>query len=101
MVQNFRLVCLDESIDEVSNDDCRSSITKLREIINTVNTSTDMDECIDFINSIEEEKAFMISSGALGQTTVPVVHNKPQVSTMCIFVEKRLGTKNGQRNGRN
>jgi hypothetical protein len=38
-----------------------------------------MDECIDFINSIEGEKAFMICSGALGQTTVPIVHNKPQV----------------------
>jgi tetratricopeptide (TPR) repeat protein len=85
MVQNFHLVWLDGSIDEVNSDDCRNSITKLRQVVNTVNTFTDMDECIDFINSIKEEKAFMISSGALGQTTVPVVHDKPQVSTICIF----------------
>src|SRR5271167_3685267 len=84
-VQNFRLVWLDGSIDEVNNDDCRNSITKLRQVVNTVNTFTDVNECIDFINSIEEEKAFMISSGALGQTTVPIVHDKPQISTICIF----------------
>ena len=85
MVQNFHLVWLDGTIDEVKSDDCRNSITKLRQVVNTVNTFTDVDECIDFINSIEQEKAFMICSGALGQTTAPVVHNKPHVSTICIF----------------
>jgi tetratricopeptide (TPR) repeat protein len=85
MVQNFRLVWLDGSIDEINNADCRNSITKLRQIVNTVNTFTDVDECIDFINDIKEEKVFMISSGALGQTTIPVVHDKPQVSVIYIF----------------
>jgi Tfp pilus assembly protein PilF len=85
IVQNFRLVWLDGSIDVINNADCRNSITKLRQIINTVNTFTDVDECIGFINDIKEEKAFLISSGALGQTTVPVVHEKPQLSTIYIF----------------
>jgi tetratricopeptide (TPR) repeat protein len=85
MVQNFHLVWLDGSIDEVNSDDYRNSITKLREVINTVNTFTDVDECIDFINSIEKERAFIIFSGFFGQKTVPVVHNKTQVSTICIF----------------
>src|SRR6202044_1093762 len=78
MVQNFHLVWLDGSIDEVNNADVRNSITKLRQVVNTVNTFIDVDECIDFINDIKEETAFMISSGALGQTTVPMVHDKPQ-----------------------
>ena len=65
MVQNFHLVWLDGSIDEVNNDDCRNSITKLRQVVNTVNTFTDVDECIDFITDIEEEKAFMIFSGCI------------------------------------
>jgi hypothetical protein len=84
MVQNFHLVWLDESIDE-TNDDCRNSITKLRQVVNTVNTFVDVDECINFINGIKQERAFMISSGALGQTTVPMVHDKPQVNTIYIF----------------
>ncbi len=31
----------------------------------------------------------MISSGALGQTTVPVVHDKPQVNTIYIFCKAK------------
>ena len=84
LVQNFHLVWLDKNIDE-SNDDFRNSITKLRKVVNTVNTFIDVDKCIDFINSVQEERAFLISSGALGQTTVPVVHDKPQVNTIYIF----------------
>jgi len=89
MIQNFHLVWLDGNIDEDNNDDCRNTITKLREVINTVNTFIDVDECIDFINDIKEEKTFMITSGAFGQTTVPVVHDKPQVSTIYIFCENK------------
>jgi tetratricopeptide (TPR) repeat protein len=84
MIQNFHLVWLDGSIDE-TKDDCRNSITKLRQVVNTVNTFVDADECIDFINGIKEERAFVISSGALGQTTVPMVHDNPQVNTIYIF----------------
>jgi hypothetical protein len=43
MVQNFHLVLLDRSIDEGNNDGCRNSIMKLRQIVNTVNTFTDVD----------------------------------------------------------
>jgi hypothetical protein len=85
MIQNFHLVWLDATIDEVNNDDCRNSVTKLRQIVNTVNTFTDVAECIDFINGIKEERTFMISSGALGQSIVSVVHDKPQVNTIYIF----------------
>jgi tetratricopeptide (TPR) repeat protein len=85
MIQNFHLVWLDGSIDEDNNDDCRNTIIKLRQVVNTVNTFIDVDECIDFINDIKEEKTFMIISGTFGQTTVPVVHDKLQVSTIYIF----------------
>src|SRR3954471_15020577 len=85
IVQNFHLVWLDGSIDEVNNDDCRNSITKLRQVVNTVNTFSDVDECIDFIDSMNKEKTFMITSGTLGQATIPVIHDKPQINTIYIF----------------
>jgi tetratricopeptide (TPR) repeat protein len=85
MAQNFRLIWLDDNIDEIDDDNCRDSITALRQITKKVNTFTDADECIDFIDSIKQEKVVMISSGALGETTVPLVHSKPQVSTIYIF----------------
>jgi tetratricopeptide (TPR) repeat protein len=84
-IQNFLLVWLDSTIDEINNQDCINTITNLREVVNTVNTFTDVNECLNFIKNITEEKTFMISSGALGQTVVPIVHDMPQVSTIYIF----------------
>ena len=91
MIQNFHVVWLDGNIDE-NNDDCRNSITQLRQVVNTVNTFVDVEKCIDFIDSIKEEATFMIIFGALGQTTVPSMHDKQQVSTICIFCEIQLNT---------
>jgi ABC-type uncharacterized transport system ATPase subunit len=85
MVQSALLVWLDENIDEINNEDCGNFIKKLRQIVNNVNTFTDIDECVNFISGIKGEKTFMISSDALGQTTIPRVHDKPQVSTIYIF----------------
>jgi len=84
-IQNFLLVWIDGNIDEINNEDCRNSITKLRQVVNNVNTFTDVDECIEFISAIEQQKTFMISFGALGQTIVPKIHDKSQVSTIYIF----------------
>jgi len=84
-IQNFRLVWLDSNIDDVNNNDCMITITKLRQVVNAVQTFTNADECIAFINNIEDEKIFMISSGKLGETTVPIVHDKAQLSAIYIF----------------
>ncbi len=89
MVQNFVLVWLNENVDEDNNDDCRNTIAKLRQVINTVNTFTNVDKCLDYISNIKEEKVFMISSEVLGQTTVPLVHDKPQMSRIYIFCDNK------------
>jgi hypothetical protein len=88
MIQNFHLVWLDGNIDETKSD-FRNTMTKLRQTVNTVNRFVNVDECIDFIDSIKEERAFVIFSGALGQTTVPVLHDKPQVNTIYIFCKAK------------
>ena len=85
LVQNFLLVCLDESIDEINNKDCRDSIQKLRQLANEVKTFTDANECVEYIDGIQEEKTFVICSDAFGQATVPFIHDKLQVYTIYIF----------------
>jgi tetratricopeptide (TPR) repeat protein len=85
IIQNFRLIWLDSSIDEVNNNDTINTITKLREVVNTVNKFTDADECIDFVTNIENEKAFFIVSGSSGQDLVPNIHDLPQVDAIYIF----------------
>mgnify|MGYP002384482041 CR=1 FL=1 len=89
IIQNFHLVWLDKNINE-DDDDFRNSITKLRQVVNTVNTFVDADKCIDFISNIQEETAFMIISGALGQTIVPIIHSKNQISDVYIFCGNKV-----------
>src|SRR5271170_4884130 len=89
MVQNFHLVWLDGGIDEDNNADYRNSITKLRQVVNTVNTFIDVDECVDFITDIEWGTAFMMVSGSFCQIIVPLIQDISQVSSVYIYSENK------------
>jgi tetratricopeptide (TPR) repeat protein len=88
MVQNVLLIWLDSHINE-NNEDCRNTISQLRRAVNNVNKFADSGECIEFINSISNEKACMIISGALGERIVPQVHDMPQVDSIFIFCNNK------------
>jgi tetratricopeptide (TPR) repeat protein len=88
MVQNFHLVWLDGSIDK-TNDDCRNSIMKLRQVVNTVNMFVDADECIDFITDIKE-KVFMVISGEFSLSIISIIQAIPQVNCVYIFSENNV-----------
>ncbi|CAF1685388.1 unnamed protein product, partial [Adineta ricciae] len=68
-----------------SSKDCQNTITQLRRVVNDVNTYTDGDNCIHFIETITDRKACMIISGALGQHIVRRVHHMSQVDSIFIF----------------
>jgi hypothetical protein len=84
MVQNVLLIWLDKNIDDNSAD-CRNTITQLRRAVNTIKKYTDGEECIQFLETINNEKVCMIISGALGQHIVPRVHSMSQVDSIFIF----------------
>jgi tetratricopeptide (TPR) repeat protein len=88
MVQNVMLIWLDSNIDK-ENTDCQNTITQLRRVVNDVNTFTDGDQCIQFINTITHNKTCMIISGSLGQHIVSRVHNMSQVDSIFIFCGNR------------
>ncbi|CAF1310619.1 unnamed protein product [Adineta ricciae] len=84
MVQNYLLVWVDANIDE-KNQDCQNTLTHLRSVVNDVNIYTQPDACVQFLNSIGDEKAFVITSGSLGQHLVPEIHGISQVNAIYIF----------------
>ena len=84
MVQNVLLIWLDNNIDE-NNEDYQNTINQLQHVVNTINTFTDGEECIEFINSMNDEKVCMIISDSLGQQIVPRIHNMSQVDSIFIF----------------
>ncbi|CAF4127299.1 unnamed protein product [Adineta steineri] len=83
-LQNVLLIWLDSNIDE-TNDDCQNTITKLRRAVNDINTYTNGDQCLEFIQTIIDKKMCMIISGSLGQHIVSRVHNMSQVDSIFIF----------------
>jgi tetratricopeptide (TPR) repeat protein len=83
-LQNVLLIWLDNNIDD-NNEDCRNTVTELRRVVNDVNTYTDGDQCIQFINTINNNKVCMIISGSLGQLIVPRVHDMSQVDSIFIL----------------
>ncbi|CAF3782765.1 unnamed protein product [Rotaria sp. Silwood1] len=89
LVQDYLLLWLDGNLDE-SNEDFRNSIKRLRLTVDTIETFRDADECLKYISSFKNEKAFLIVSGALTKNVVPRTHVMPQIYAIYIFCRERL-----------
>ena len=97
-IQRFRLVCLLNNSDEINSDDFLNTGTNLQDVMDTL-LVTNVDECIDFITDIKEEKMFMIVSGTLSQIVIPIVQDIPQVSCIYIFCENKTRYEQWAHNG--
>ena len=84
LVQNYLLIWVDGNIDP-KNEDCENTLTQLRGVVRKVDLCTTPAECIEFLNKLGDEKAFIISSGALGQHLVSDIHDLAQVRAIYIF----------------
>ncbi|CAF4225147.1 unnamed protein product, partial [Adineta steineri] len=84
-MQNVLLIWLESSIDD-DNADCNNTIKQLKCVVNNVNTFTDGEQCVEFIQTINNNnKVCMIVSESLGKHIVPHVHDMSQVDTILIF----------------
>ena len=88
MTQNVFLVWLDADIDEYSVS-YENTISHFRSAINNINTFTDEEKCIQFLEDIGDEKVCMIISGALGQQIMPRVHDLSQLDSIFIFCSNK------------
>ncbi|CAF4226862.1 unnamed protein product, partial [Rotaria sordida] len=88
VLQSFLLVWLDANFDE-SKDHYNKSIQDLQQILATITTFTDVDQCVDFLSDIEDEKVLMIVSDALGQHIVPEIQALPQLHSIYVFCDNQ------------
>ena len=77
--QDFYVVWLDENY--------RKSIIELKQLVNTVDTFVDIDECIDFITDRPNETAFMITSNKYIQQLLPVAKDISEIKSIYIFCQ--------------
>ncbi|CAF3494933.1 unnamed protein product [Adineta steineri] len=87
-MQNVLLIWLDNNITD-DNTDCSNAIKQLKRVVNNMYTFTDGEQCLEFIQTITNNKICMIVSGLLGKHIVPHVHGMSQVDTIFIFCDNR------------
>ncbi|CAF0819675.1 unnamed protein product [Adineta steineri] len=83
-IQNVLLISLDNNTND-NNVDCDNTMKQLKRVVNNINTFTDGEECVEFIQTIVNNKVCMIVSGSLGKHIVSRVHDLSQVDTILIF----------------
>jgi hypothetical protein len=84
IIENFVVVWLDPQVDEFK-DDYEKSITQLRRIVNSIKTYNDIDECLQFLRTIKDERIFVIVSGGLGRQIIDSLQTMRTVVTVYIF----------------
>ena len=84
IVQNYLLVWLDADAT-TSNEDSQHTLEQLRTTVNEVNTFSEPEQCLTFLQGIRVEKVFLIVSGSLGRDVVPRIHPMAQVDAIFIF----------------
>lgn len=82
--QNIVLIWLDGNIDP-NDEDCQNTMKQLHHVMKIVNTFTDVEQCVQFLNKMKTDKTYLIVSGAFGQQIVPRIHRMPQVESIFIF----------------
>ncbi|CAF3332840.1 unnamed protein product [Rotaria socialis] len=92
MVQNYLVIWVDGNIN-TNNEDCQNSLDQLRTVVSEVNVCTTPEQCIEFLNDMDDGKAFIISSGALGHHLVFDIHSMPQVDAIYIFCGNKVRHK--------
>ncbi|CAF3661554.1 unnamed protein product, partial [Adineta steineri] len=88
MVQNYLLIWVDANIDQADKD-CKNTLAQLKSVVNDVNLCTEPDQCIQTLNNVDNEQAFVITSGSLGQHLVPEIHGIPQLDAIYIFCSNK------------
>ncbi|CAF1540704.1 unnamed protein product, partial [Rotaria sp. Silwood1] len=86
--ENFLLIWLDVNFNE-SEEDYKKAIQHLRLVVTTVTIFKDVDECIDFLTDIHNEKVLMIVSSALAPHIIPIIQECPQLVSIYILCDNQ------------
>lgn len=84
IMQNFRLIWLGVNIDE-SAEYSKDPINHLYHLVNTIDSFTDVDECVDFLSKITDDNVFIIISNSLAQNIVPMIHEIAQLNSIYVY----------------
>ena len=83
-MDNFVVIWLDSNVDRLNE-----SASRLHQcLLCPVRTFHDLDQCIDFLSEIPQDKVFFIASDFLGQTVIPLIHATHQIVRIYLFQDE-------------
>ena len=88
MVQTFRLIWLDSNLND-NNEEFSNTVKQLRHVVSTITMFTDEEKCVQFINSMNDEKACVIIEKSFVQNIIPRIHDRPQIHSIFICCSSR------------
>ena len=88
-LQNFQLIWLDSDFNE-ADPHFKKSLENFHQTVTSITTFTDADECVDFMNEIEEGRVFLIVTGSLGQYVVPCIETMSQLESIYVLCDKKM-----------
>ncbi|CAF0800693.1 unnamed protein product [Didymodactylos carnosus] len=86
-MEDITLVWFDKNID-VRTDTIQTR-KMLREINDYVIFHRQLDECVEYIKSIENQKIFFVTSGACAESILPLVQKIRQIDSIFIFCMRK------------
>ena len=93
IVQNYILVWLDRNINQIYVD-YQNTVSKFKNIVNTIILFDNRDECLDFVTDVGDVKIFMILSDNLPEYLVTCIHSLSNIAAIYIFHSNNSNTEN-------
>ncbi|CAF1015675.1 unnamed protein product [Didymodactylos carnosus] len=85
--ESITLIWFDKNINV--NEDTKETARRLREINDYVVCHKQLEECVEYIKSIQNEKIFIVTSGAGALDILPFLQNCTQIDSIFIFCMRR------------
>ncbi|CAF3687228.1 unnamed protein product [Rotaria sp. Silwood1] len=86
---NFILIWLNSSVNEYDNQ-YNDLMTQFQRITKSIRLFTDVDQCIEFMRNIEDDKVLIILSNNIDMTYVPLINDLHQVDSIYIFSNEEI-----------
>ena len=97
LLENYIVIWLEWKM-ATSRTDFRQSIDQLQQVVSSIKKFVDIDECIDYITDIKSEKVFMIVSATIGEQSINIIQNIPQLYIIYVLDAKKTTDEHWMKN---
>jgi tetratricopeptide (TPR) repeat protein len=88
IIETYIIIWLDSNLD-FSNKANQEFISRLRSIINNIETFTDIDQCVKFLEQLKNETVFLIISDCFAKQIASLEERFTQLNSIYVFCDQK------------